>query len=142
MSKKTTGELLKLIEQEKQLDTFFQENSEEFEDTTLHVELSRLLKLYGLNKSLVIRDSLLDKTYAYQIFDGKKTNPSRSKLLSICLAAGISLAETQRILRLGHAEQLHPRNIRDCVIIHSINHHISVLKTNEVLYDMGKALLE
>ncbi len=141
MSKKTTDELLKIIEQEKHLDTFFKDNSEEFEDTTLSGELARLLKIYGLTKSAVIRDSLLDKTYAYQIFDGKRVNPSRGRLLAICLAAGITLHETQRILRLGHVEQLHPRNIRDCVIIYSINHHISVQKTNEVLYDMGRELL-
>ncbi len=142
MSKKSTDKLLKLIEQEKHLDSFFADNSEEFENTTLHDELERLLSLYALNKAMVVRNSLLDKTYAYQIFEGKKNNPSRSKLLAICLAMGITLPETQRLLRLGHAEQLHPRNIRDCVIIHSIHHHVSVLKTNDILFDMEKELLE
>lgn len=142
MSRKTTDELLKLIEQEKRLDTFFENNSEEFEDTSLSEELARLLGIYNLTKATVIRSSLLDKTYAYQIFDGRKINPSRSKLLAICLGAGFSLRETQRVLRLGHTEPLHPRNRRDCVIIHSINHHISIWKTNEVLFDMKEDLLE
>ena len=142
MNKKTTDELLKIMERESHLKNFFKDNCEEFEDTTLSKELTRLLNQYELTKSVIIRDSLLDKTYAYQIFDGKRTNPSRSKLLAICLAAGITLSETQHSLRLGHVEQLHPRHIRDCVIIHSINHHISVLKTNEILYDMKKELLE
>ena len=109
MSRKTTDELLKLIEQEKRLDTFFENNSEEFEDTSLSEELARLLGIYNLTKATVIRSSLLDKTYAYQIFDGRKINPSRSKLLAICLGAGFSLRETQRVLRLGHTEPLHPR---------------------------------
>ena len=138
MSKKSTDELLKLIKQETHLESFLKNNVEEFEHSTLGEELERLILLHHTSKSFVIRHSLLDRTYTYQIFDGKKTNPSRNKLLSICLAIGATLEETQRVLRLGHTEQLHPRNIRDSVIIYSINHHTSVFDTNQILYDMGK----
>jgi uncharacterized protein YfaS (alpha-2-macroglobulin family) len=138
MHKKSTDELLKLISKESRLDTFLKNNAEEFEATSLKDELARLSSLHHTTKADIIRLSLLDKTYTYQILDGKKTNPSRNKLLAICLAIGATLEETQRVLRLGHAEQLHPRNIRDSVIIYSINHHTSVLDTNQILYDMGK----
>lgn len=142
MKKKSTDELLKIIEKERYLNAFLEDYSEELEDISLSEELTCLLARYHLAKSQVIRNSLLDKTYTYQIFDGKREKPSHGKLLALCLAAGFTLDETQRVLRLGHAEQLHPRNVRDCVIIHALNQHISVLETNEVLYDMKKELLE
>lgn len=142
MYKKTTDELLKIISQENRLETFIHYNSSEFEKTTLTEELNRLLILHKISKAQVIQHSLMDKTYTYQIFDGTKTNPSRNKLLALCLAMKTTLSETQRILRLGHCEQLYPRNLRDSVIIHSINHGTSVMDTNQILYDMGKELME
>lgn len=142
MHQKSTDELLKLIAQEKRLDTFLKENTDEFEHTTLCEELNCLLKVHQTTKANIVRLSCLDKTYTYQIFDGTKANPSRNKLLAICLAAGATYEETQRILRLGHAQQLHPRNDRDSVIIYSIHHHTSVMDTNQILYDMKKEILE
>ena len=142
MGKKTTDELLELIRQENRLNLFLENNADEFEDTTLSSQLTLLLEKYKLTKASVVRGSLLDKTYTYQIFDGTKSNPSRNKLLAICLSMGLTLSETQHILRLGHAEQLHPRNIRDSVIIHSLNHHVSVAKTNDILFDLKKDIIE
>lgn len=136
MHKKSTDELLKLISQESRLETFLKNNNEEFETTSLKEELERLSALHKKTKAEIVRLSLLDKTYTYQILDGKKTNPSRNKLLAICLALGATLEETQRVLRLGHTEQLHPRSIRDAVIIYSLKRHTSVLDTNQILYDM------
>lgn len=142
MHQKSTDELLKLIAQEKRLDSFMKENTDEFEQATLCEELGRLLQAHQTTKANIVRLSCLDKTYTYQIFDGTKANPSRNKLLAICLAMGATYDETQRVLRLGHAQQLHPRNIRDSVIIYSILHHTSVMDTNQILYDMQKEILE
>ena len=77
MHKKSTDELLKLISKESRLDTFLKNNAEEFEATSLKDELARLSSLHHTTKADIIRLSLLDKTYTYQILDGKKTNPSR-----------------------------------------------------------------
>lgn len=141
MHKRSTDELLRQLEQEKDVTPYLKENKEEFERIPLCYALAELLDRYGLRKAPVISASGLDKAYTYQIFDGKKTAPSRDKLLAICLAMGLTLPETQRILRLGHVGQLHPRNIRDSVIIHSILHHVSVRDTNDILFDMGKDIL-
>ncbi len=142
MHKRSTDELLKQLEQGKDLAPYLEENKGEFEKIPLCYALAELLDRYGLRKAPFISASGLDKAYAYQIFDGKKTAPSRDKLLAICLAMGITLPETQRVLRLGHVGQLHPRNIRDSVIIHSILHHVSVQDTNDLLYDLGKEILD
>ena len=81
MHKKSTDELLKLISKESRLDTFLKNNAEEFEATSLKDELARLSSLHHTTKADIIRLSLLDKTYTYQILDGKKTNPSRNTLV-------------------------------------------------------------
>lgn len=141
MGKKSTEELLKLIAKEQSLSRFLDENNEEFEQTTLRLELERLLCKSKKSKAEIIRLSNLDKTYVYQIFDGSRPNPSRNKLLALCLAIGVSLREAQLVLRLGHSEQLHPRNMRDSVIIYAVNHGTDVLNLNQILYDMGSEIL-
>lgn len=141
MRKKSTDELLNLIAKEGNISKFLDENSSEFENTTLDQELSRLLCKSQKSKAEIIRLTNLDKTYVYQIFDGSKPRPSRNKLLAICLAMGVDLHETQLVLRLGHSEQLHPRSIRDSVIIYAINHRTSVLNLNQILYDMEHEIL-
>lgn len=138
---KSTEELLNILSKEKDPEQFIQKNKEEFDDVPLYKGLLQLLKKYKVSKSSVITKSALDRTYAYQIFNGTKTNPSRNKLLSICLSIGADLAETQRILRIGHAEQLHPRNIRDSIIIHSIQHRVSKDETDEILFSLNQELL-
>lgn len=141
MSKKSTDELLKLIEKEQSLSKYLGENHDEFEQTALHLELARLLCKSKKSKAEIIRLSNLDKTYVYQIFDGSRPNPSRNKLLALCLAIGVDLHEAQLVLRLGHSEQLHPRNMRDSVIIYAVNHKTDVLNLNQILYDMGNEIL-
>lgn len=141
MSRKTTDELLKNLFQEKNLQHYLNDNREEFEHSSLQEELNRLLAQYHQKKAEVIRRSNLDPVYAYQIFDGSKNNPARSKLLALCLAVGASLKETQKILRLGHWEPLYPRNVRDSIIIYAIEHHSSVMDVNGILHDMHMDLL-
>lgn len=141
MSRKTTDELLKNLFQEINLQNFLNDNKEEFEHSSLHDELNRILTQNNQKKAEVIRRSNLDPVYAYQIFDGSKKNPARSKLLALCLSMGASLNETQKILRLGHWAPLYPRNVRDSIIIHAIEHHSSVMDVNGILHSMHMELL-
>lgn len=141
MRKKSTDELLALIAKEQSISKFLDENNREFDHTTLNRELDRLLCKSHKSKAEIIRLTNLDKTYVYQIFDGSKPNPSRNKLLAICIAMGADLHETQTVLRLGHSEQLHPRNLRDSVIIYAVNHKTTVWNLNQILFDMENEIL-
>ena len=51
MRKKSTDELLKLIQQENKLESFLQANADEFEHTTLCAELNRLLIEHSKTKA-------------------------------------------------------------------------------------------
>ena len=139
--RKSTDELLKIIAQEEHLDNYFLENAAEFDQLSLPEFLEALLTAHGISKSDAITRSGLDRVYAYQIFSGMK-HPGRDKLLALCLAARATLKETQHVLRLGGWNMLHPRNVRDSVVIHAITHEKSVDEINEILYDMGLEMLQ
>lgn len=142
MKKKTTGDLLKALTEKTNIRHFLKENADEFENTTLTEELNRLLEKSTHTKAEIIRLSNLDKTYAYQIFDGTRPHPSRDKLLALCLSMGATQDETSRILRLGQWEALYPRNVRDAIIIHAIDHHQTLMELNQTLHQMDMNIVK
>lgn len=77
---------------------------------------------------------MLPRTYAYQILNGTK-NPGRDKILALCIAAGVDYEETQRALALSNMGKLYPRRREDSIIIFALEQKLSVLQTNELLYE-------
>lgn len=92
------------------------------------------LKQHQLSESEIIRLSLIQRNYAYQILNGTK-NPGREKVLALCLAAGMNYEDTQRALTLAGLGKLYPRRPEDSVIIFAIERGLTVLETNELLYE-------
>lgn len=100
-----------------------------------------LLEQHHLTKSQVIRDSGLDRTYAYQIINGTKA-PGRDKILALSLSAGFTLKETCKLLEAAKAGILYSRSSRDAVIIYGIQHRLGVMKVNEMLSLINEIILE
>ena len=96
--KKSTQELFDLMKKTQAFDTYMEITKEERVETTVSAALEKLLEEKNINKSKCIEASGLDRTYAYQIFSGIKT-PSRDKLLALCLGMGLTLEETQTLLK-------------------------------------------
>ena len=94
----------------------------------------------ALGKAEVIRRSCLDRTYGYQILSGLK-EPSRDKLLCLCLAAGLDDMQTRRVLELAKTGILYARNRRDSVILFAIRKGLSVIDTNLLLAEFGEDTL-
>lgn len=84
-----------------------------------------------MNKSEVIRKANLDKNYAYQIFSGTRTNPSRNKILMLAFGMGLTVPETRKLLKVCNLTDLYPRSPRDSVIIFCLNNKLSLIQTNE-----------
>lgn len=141
MKNKSTDELIKVIEKEPKIQKYLANNQDEFDYTSLADALNHLKERSRLSKANIAKLANADRIYTYQIFNGTKLNPSRDKIVALCIALQASLSETQYILRLGHAEQLHPRKVRDSIFIHAIKHHSSVDMVNEALEDVGEHLL-
>lgn len=94
--------------------------------------LEKLLKDNNMSKSDIIRQSSLDKSYAYQIFSGER-NAGRNKVLQIALALSCDLKNTNRLLTLSNNAQLYAKVKRDAILIFAISEGYSVLETNELL---------
>ncbi len=136
---KSTQELLHHLKETDDIQKFLEEHSGELITETPQSFLSGVLQTKGLKAADVAALSG-QGDYVYKVFQGKRA-ASRNILLAISLGMGLSLAETQLLLRIAQAAQLDPRNRRDSVIIYALNQSLPVGKTNEILYDVAEATL-
>lgn len=139
--KKDTNELLKELESFSDFKSFYEENKEQLAETALSDYLQNLLAEKNLTKADVIAKSEMSEIYAYQIFSGVRKAPDRNKVLCLCLAMGLSVEETQQMLKKTGYAALYAKNPFDCVIIYALSKGMTVVGTNELLYDYGQEML-
>jgi hypothetical protein len=135
-----TQELFCELKNVKHFDEYIQKHEEEFMDIKLHSYLYELLDRSGYTISMIIDKASIGKSLAYQIFNGKRT-PNRNLLLRIALVLKLNLEDTQRLLRMAKRGELYPRIQRDAAIIFCIEHSYSLIDTNELLENLGEAIL-
>lgn len=140
--KKSTDELLNVLKSKRNYSEFIDEELDElyFQSTSEYLEM--LLAQKKLKKSDVIKQSNLDKNYAYQIFNGNKTKPSRDKLLMLALGMHLNLEETRKLLKVSVAPDLYIRIPRDSAIMFCIENKMTLMETNEKLDDLSLDILE
>ena len=132
---KSTQELMQMLSLEKDISQYLKNNGAEFLEMPLHVYLAQLLEETGSAKNKVIRRSGLYQIYGYQIFAGTK-HPNRDKLLALAFGFPLSITQTQRLLRMGMARELYPRDRRDSVIAFSLRQKLSIQQTDDLLYEL------
>ena len=88
----------------------------------------------------VLSPYIVPVSYLYQILNGRRT-PSREKALRLCIGAGLSLEETQRVLELGKLGVLYPRDRRDAILIFAVRSGLDTTETDDLLDQFGEALL-
>lgn len=137
MNRKDTDSLFAELKRDRKIEEFLSENKDEFL-VPLSEYLEQLLKEKGLEKAEVIHASRLDRSYAYQIFSGRKDNPSRPKLLALALAMKLELSEVQYLLRYAGHGILYPRNPWDSIVISAIGQRLSVMEANLLLEHLGE----
>lgn len=141
---KTTGELLHILtstHSQKELDNYLETHTESDASMDFAGCFQHFLDIHGLKKSDIIRAAQLDRTYGYQILSGAR-QPGRDKILALCIAAGLTLRETQRCLECAGEGILYARSSRDAVIIYGIEHRMDVMQINELLVDKRERILE
>jgi len=139
--KNETEHLLAILKSKQTFSEYKNNDPFYIDDHTLSDYLFSLLEKKQLEKSEIIRRSNLDRVYGYQIFSGLKT-PSRDKVLALALGMDLSLEETQDILRIANHPQLYVKKHRDSIIIFGLHKQLGVLKTNELLFNMGEPIIE
>lgn len=107
------------------------------EDAHVGNYLADLLNKYDRKASAVSQDAMLAASYVGNIINGKKKNPSRNALLSICLTLGTSLEEAQYLLRYAGQAPLYVRRKRDVVIWFGFMKKMDLFTVDEKLRERG-----
>lgn len=131
---KTTDELAHEIKTATDIEDYLARNQEHlFSDGNLSRHLNMLLKQKHLSRADVVRGSLLDRAYVYQIFSGEKS-PSRDKLIALAFGLRLSDEETQKMLKLSCSRELYAREERDALILFALQHGMTIMSANDLLF--------
>lgn len=132
--KKSTQELLSLIQNAENIEFYLRENEEELQHWTLDSYLHHLMEEKQMKVADVMNKSQ-QSDYVYKVFKNQR-KASRDILIAIALGMECSLDETQTLLRIASQARLDPRNSRDAVFLYAVLHHLPVVEVNEILYDL------
>ena len=138
---KDTEELNNELIEAKGVENFLEDNQENFREYTLSEYLALLMEQKQMTKAEVISKSELEQVYAYHIFAGRKKKPARNKILALALALELTPEETQRLLYYAGCERLYVRSSWDSVILYALGHHMSVMDTETLLFNLGENTL-
>jgi len=136
MNEKTTSRLDSILKSTSKKN--FDEYAKEINDESLPSLMDYFNEFIGDRKiSDIINSSLLSRDYAYGIFNGTKTSPSRDRIIALCVAMNMSLVQTQRALKIAGVSVLYAKSLRDAAIIACINNGDSVMDINLFLTEKG-----
>lgn len=138
---KSTTELLNELKNFDSFKEYEKINKNSMINKTLSQYLCDLLEEKHLKKSDVIRKGELNESYAYQMFSGVKSTPSKDKLICLSIGMDLSVDETNSLLKLAGLSPLYPRIKRDSIIIINMNNKKSVVEINEELYNEDEETL-
>lgn len=138
---KRTDKLMSELKNENNLQEFTENNKETFMDKPLTDYLEILLEKYNVKRADVIKKSALATVYGYQIFDGRR-EPKRDKVIQLAFGFGLTLDETQRLLKCAGHSELYPKIKRDVLFIYAINNKMDKDEVEQLLFQMGEKGLE
>ena len=136
----TTNALLKRIVGSKDFREVLKENEGAFEELSVSEYLRGLCEERRIVPEQVIKKAQIDRTYGHQIFNGTRI-PSRDKLIQLAFGFGLSLDETQKLLKSAGKSVLYPKFKRDAAIIYGISHHMDMMEMQYLLTSIEVPLL-
>ena len=139
--RKNTTRLLNELKNAKSFVGFVDKNTDAFSDVSISDYLQRLCFERNVELAQVIRRSGIDRTYGYQLFNGRRT-PSRDKLIQLGFGFPLMFSELQMLLRMAGKSQLYPRIRRDAAIIYGLNNNYTVTQMQELLEEQELPLLD
>lgn len=133
----TTQELFLFLEKSPQLPLAMDGISDNMESISFPSRLSEILRERSMSASELGEAALLSRSFTYQLCSGARA-PGRDIVLRIALVLGLSLEETQRLLRSAQRGELYPRVRRDAIVIWCIGKRLSLYDTDEYLVSNGE----
>lgn len=122
-------------------EAFLAANEKALYEKTVTEFLVEMLIKYNTEKSEVLTGAGLTGTYAYQIFDGRRT-AGREKLIQLAFGFPLTLEETQRLLKCGGYRELYVKNKRDAYVMYALEKKCGIDELNELLFDCGEKTFE
>lgn len=104
--------------------------------------MKSIMEREGIDRATLAKIARLERTYVYQLLDGKKCHPGKDKIILMALALRMSVKETQRALDIAGTATLYPKNTRDSILIYALNKRLSIASTNALLVQRGEKELE
>ena len=101
-----------------------------------------LEKVKQMREADLVKASGIERTYCYQILNGTRPNPGRDKILRLCLAAGLSVKDSMKVLKVSGESPLYARSRRDAIIMYCIQNQLPAEETNLLLDHFKEDLLE
>ncbi len=135
-----TKELFNALTETKHIDEFLLNHEAELSKVELHTYLYELTERAGMTIAQLMDKASIAKSLTYQIFNGQRV-PNRNLVIRIALVLKLDVEDTQRLLRIAKKGELYPRVQRDAAIIFCIQHGYSLIDTNELLENLGEAVL-
>lgn len=136
----TTNTLQNRIIRANSFRNVLEKNGDAFAEQSVSEYLNVLCGKYNVTPAEAIRQAHIERTYGYQIFNGTRV-PSRDKLLQIAIGMGLSLEDTQDLLKTSGKSPLYPRIKRDAACIFGLSHGMKLMEVQELLTSEGLPLL-
>ncbi len=112
---------------------YYKKHKDSLIDRSFYQILNELIAEKGMSVADVIRGSGLTKPYVHKIFNGKANKPSRDKLIALGFGLKLNSDELNELLKTAEYRELHPKVMRDAIIIKSLQQGKSVFQTDEEL---------
>ena len=125
MKEKPTDDLRAELMEECSIQSYLKENQDSFRDDNVAALLMKLYDARSINKAALAR----------------RRNPSRDRLLCICMGMEVTLEEIQSLLRQAGYAEIYPKIKRDAIICHGILHKRTLSEINDTLFAEGEKTL-
>lgn len=132
MRERSTDDLGQELMGAPNIDAYIHNNEAFFSEQSITESLAELYERKAVSKAALARKSGMSEVYLHQVFSGRR-NPSRDRLLCLCICMGASLEEIQQALKHATYAPLYPKHKRDAIISHGILHGTALEKINEKL---------
>ena len=120
--------------QSEDIEDFIETHHKNLSANTFKDYIYALIEHKGLKISEALNMAQMSESYGYQLFNGKR-QPSRDKVIQLALGLGLSLSETNRLLKLSGKSELYVKEQRDAVFMFALNKKWSLFDVEELLLD-------
>lgn len=140
MKEKTTGDLRSELMSTSDIDSYLSENQPYFSEESISELLMEMYRKRSISKAALARKAGMSEVYLHQVFSGRR-NPSRDRLICLCIGLEASLEETQQVLKLAGYAQLYPKSRRDAIILYGLIHRTELSDINDKLFSENEKTL-